>query len=293
MSAPHEAIKARIAEIGAQFDPEVLAMTQALYAPLIAPPSREVETEFDLAYGADPRQKLDIYRPRGASGMATLIFVPGGGFVGGDKRGSELFYANLGRWFAKRGFVVVAINYRLAPAHAWPAGAEDVRDAAKWTFAHIGAHGGDAENMFLFGQSAGATHVATYLTHPRLQADKSRVRGVILTSGFYRATPENRAPNIVGYFGSDPAELADRSPLTHAGAGFPPLLLSVAEYDPGFLAAPTFELAAAIARVSGKAPETVWLKGHNHVSTVLGLDSGDDVFGNTIVAFMNETLARR
>jgi hypothetical protein len=55
-----------------------------------------------------------------------------------------------------------------------------------------------------------------------------------------------------------------------------PLLLSVAEFDPGFLAAPTYQLAEAVTRRDGRPPPVLWLKGHNHVSTVFSFGTGDD-----------------
>jgi acetyl esterase/lipase len=285
MSDKHAAVKSKLAEIGARFNPDVLVATQSLYADLVAPPSDDVTVDTDVSYGADERQRLDIYRAKDGVKRPVLFFVPGGGFVGGDKRGSDRFYGNLGRWFVKHGFVAVAINYRLAPANAWPSGAEDVGRALAWTISNISQYGGDAGNILIFGQSAGATHVATFLFHPALAAPKPGVVGVVLASGFYRVTEDNRAPNIAAYFGSDASKFEDRSPLTHVGAETIPLLLTVAEFDPGVLAAPTFQLADAITQKTGKAPRVLWLKGHNHVSTVLSFDSGDDAFGREILDF--------
>src|ERR1700744_2096090 len=112
------AIKAKIAELGAQFNLDILATTRALYAAVIAPLSTEIRTEYDIAYGEDVRQTLDIYSAGGDIPKPVLLFVPGGAFVGGDKRLDDIFYANLAGWFAGEGFVVVTMNYRLAPDHS-------------------------------------------------------------------------------------------------------------------------------------------------------------------------------
>ena len=285
MSDKHAAVKSKLAAIGARFNPEVLAATQSLYAELVAPPSDDLKVDHDIAYGPDERQKLDIYRAKDGVNRPVLFFVPGGGFVGGDKRGSDQFYGNLARWFVKQGFVAVAINYRLAPANSWPAGAQDVGRALAWTISNITQYGGDSANVLIFGQSAGATHVATFLFHPALAASKPGVVGAVLASGFYRVSENNRAPNIAAYFGSDASQFEDRSPLTHVGAETIPLLLTVAEFDPGVLAAPTFQLADTITQKTGKAPRVLWLKGHNHVSPVLSFDSGDEVLGKEIIDF--------
>ena len=125
-------IKAEIAKLGAQFNPDIVAATRALYAGLIAPPSETVRADYDIAYGPHPRQTIDVYSAGGATPRPVLLFVPGGGFIGGDKRADDTFFGNLARWFATEGFVVVTMNYRLAPDHVWPAGAQDVGSALAW-----------------------------------------------------------------------------------------------------------------------------------------------------------------
>jgi arylformamidase len=285
MSQTTASLHAQIAELGAQFNPDILAITRSLYAGLVAPPSAEVRTEYDIAYGPDARQKLDVYDAEASTLRPVLFYVPGGGFTGGDKRMDETFYGNLARWFVARGFVVVTMNYRLAPDNVWPSGAEDVGLALAWTAANIRRHGGDPGRIFVFGQSAGATHVATFLFHPRVHRPVAGIAGAVLASGLYRMTEAHRAPNLIAYFGSDPSRYADRSPITHIAGSKLPLLLTVAEFDPGFLAAPTYQLAEAVTRRDGKPPQVVWLKGHNHVSTVFSFGTGDDAFGRKILEF--------
>jgi len=284
-------IKSEIAKLGAQFNPDVLAATRALYAGQIAPPSPAIRAEYDIAYGPDARQTLDIYSEHGGGpAKPVLLYVPGGGFTGGDKRLDDTFYGNLARWFAAEGFVVVTMNYRLAPDHVWPSGAEDVGSALAWITANIGTRGGDPDRILLFGQSAGATHVATSLYHPKIATPTSGVRGAVLASGLYRMTEQHRAPNLLAYFGSDAAQYGDRSPITHVENSKLPMLLTVAEFDPAMLASPTYLLAEAITRRDGKAPEVVWLKGHNHVSTVLSFGTADDLFGRKVVAFAKDIM---
>jgi acetyl esterase/lipase len=70
-------------------------------------------------------------RARGA--ILALIFLHGGGFVRGDKGDRD----NVGYYFARQGLVVIVPNYRLAPDHRWPAGAEDAVAVAvyRWVVA--------------------------------------------------------------------------------------------------------------------------------------------------------------
>src|SRR5262249_16979335 len=157
----------------------------------------------DVAYGADPRQKLDLYRPEGAR-RPVLVYIPGGGFVGGDKNADGVFYGNLGIYFARHGFLTIVANYRLAPAHPLPAGPQDVAGAIAWAKANAESHGGDARRLFLFGQSAGSTHSASYLFDPQFHPSSgSGVTAGVLMSGVYRfAGGPNPSPNVVAYLGS-------------------------------------------------------------------------------------------
>ena len=275
----------KVTAMGPNFDEEILGATRALYAPLIRKPSAGVKVTADVAYGTDPRQKLDVYQPIGAA-EHVLVYIPGGGFVGGDKNLDGVFYVNLGNYFAGHGILTIVANYRLAPAHAWPAGAQDVAGAVAWARANAKSFGGDPARIILFGQSAGATHAATYLFDPSFHpAGQAGVAAGILMSGPYSFQGELR-PNLKAYFGDDPSRYAERSPLTHVGKSRTPLLLSVAEYDPAFLAMPTYELARAVTLRDGKGPSLAYFAGHNHVSTVMSFGTAQDEVGARVREFI-------
>ncbi|MGW0791294.1 carboxylesterase/lipase family protein [Streptomyces sp. NPDC002911] len=102
-------------------------------------------------------------------GLPVMVFVHGGGFVAGSTR-STMYD---GSAFARDGVVLVTLNYRLgitgfldlpgAPANR---GLLDVVAALRWVRENIAAFGGDAGNVTLFGQSAGATIVGGVLATP-------------------------------------------------------------------------------------------------------------------------------
>src|SRR5690242_9475478 len=111
--------------------------------------------------------------------------------------------------------LAVVANYRLAPAHPWPAGAEDVGKVIGWVKAHAATYGGDPHHIVLVGQSAGATHAASYVFDPSLHPiEGAGVVGTVLMSGVYRITCTDNAPNLEAYFGDDEEKLAERSPIT-------------------------------------------------------------------------------
>lgn len=114
---------------------------------------------FDVAYGEHPAHRLDLWArpdlPRDAA-APVLVQVHGGGWTGGDKAGqAEPLLAHL----SARGWVCVAVNYRLGPAEHWPAMIVDVKRALAWVRAHIAEHGGDPGFVAIAGGSAGG-HLA-------------------------------------------------------------------------------------------------------------------------------------
>jgi acetyl esterase/lipase len=277
----------KIREIGPKFNPEILAATQDLYRHRVnLTPAPGVTVTKDVAYGADPRQKLDVYRAAG-SNNAILVYIPGGGFVGGDKDADGVFYVNLGLDFARYGITTVIANYRLAPQFKFPSGSEDVGAAVAWARENAATIGGDPRRIFAFGQSAGAAHVASYLFDPSVHGAKGPgLAGGLLTSGPYHSDTKNPLPPMKAYYGDDVSLWEERAPYNHVKSSKLPLFLGVAEFDPAFLAAPTFELAQAVTLRDGKSPDFVWSKGHNHVSTVMAFGSEDDELGSQIRAFI-------
>ncbi len=114
----------------------------------------------NITYGPHGKWNLlDVYRPRNIKGILPVIInVHGGGWVYGTKE----VYQYYGMSLAQKGFAVVNFNYRLAPEHKYPASFEDLNKAIEWVFESAEAFEFDLDNMFLFGDSAGAHMVALY-----------------------------------------------------------------------------------------------------------------------------------
>lgn len=274
------AIARQVRALGAQFDADVLAATRALYRPHLDLAEAAAE-QVDVAYGGHERHRLDVYRPAGAP-RATVVFVHGGGFVAGDKNGDGVFYRNIGRWLARNGYLAVLPNYRLAPAAPWPAGAQDVQAVVAWVHANAAVAG----PVVLWGQSAGASHVATWLFDDAARGGTAhQVDAVLLMSGFYNAeAPLTSGPRA--YFGEDVALYGQRSPLTHVRALGVPVWLGLAELDPGWIAQQTYALARALTLANGRSPDFDYFRGHNHVSTVQSLGSPQQDVGAAVLGFL-------
>lgn len=116
----------------------------------------------DVPYLPDghPQHGLDIYVPRRLSPpRPTLLYLHGGGFRILSKESHWL----MALAFARQGFVVFNADYRLAPAHPFPAALEDACAAYRWVLRHARRWGGDPERVVVAGESAGA-NLCTALT---------------------------------------------------------------------------------------------------------------------------------
>ncbi len=110
----------------------------------------------DVSYGpAGDRNLLDVWRRSDlpADGRApVLLQIHGGAWVMGAKAQQAL---PLLTQMAEQGWVCVSINYRLSPAHLWPAHIQDVMASIAWIKANIASHGGDPDFVAVTGGSAG------------------------------------------------------------------------------------------------------------------------------------------
>src|SRR5690606_5988723 len=107
---------------------------------------------------AGPEHRLDVYRPAHAEGpRPVVLYVHGGGFRILSKETHWL----MGLYFARRGYVVFNIGYRLAPKHPFPAALEDSADALGWVVQNAHRYGGDPTRLVLAGESAGANLVTS------------------------------------------------------------------------------------------------------------------------------------
>lgn len=270
-----QGLRSKIRELGPRHDTEVLQMMIDLYAPEVELNGGGLTIQQDVAYGSDDRQRLDIYGP-GRGDCPVLLYIPGGGFIGGDRRATNEFYRNIGIHFAQHGAVTVIMSYRLAPIHTFPAAAQDVSAALQWVGEEVQHYGGNPERLFVFGQSAGATHLASYLFDPTFHRGGPSIERAILMSGLFRVTKKIVRPNIAAYFGEDESLYKERSPISHIAHCCAPLWLAFADLDPEILATSTLELAMELSRLRLQSPPISWIEGHNHTSTVFSIGSRDD-----------------
>jgi acetyl esterase/lipase len=220
--------------------------------------------------------KLDVYGPRGAAAAPnpTLIYIHGGGWVGGAKETSMLAFLP----YLETGWSVVNVEYRLARVSLAPAAVEDCRCALRWVIRNAKQYNFDTNKIVVTGHSAGG-HLA--LTTGILPA----------SAGLDRQCPGNeelKVAAIVNWFGiTDVVDLLDgankqdyavawlgsmtnreeisrrMSPLTYVRAGLPPIITIHGDADPTVPYSHAVRLQAALTK-AGVPNELVTIPGGKH-----------------------------
>jgi acetyl esterase/lipase len=157
------------------------------------------------------RLHLDVYRPQrtvplsgSRAGPQTLgpsiIYIHGGAWVVGGRRQSPFMMFEL----AAAGYVVFAIQYRLAPRFPLPAAISDCKAAVAWVREHAGQYGGTSDAVVIGGSAGGHLAAMTALSsqekhfQPGFESADTRVRGAICLYGFYDFISRLESPEKTG-----------------------------------------------------------------------------------------------
>lgn len=226
---------------------------------------------------------MDIYYPRltGAR-VPAILYVHGGGWFSGDKTtgtGLEDIPELVGR-----GYLVAAVNYRLAPRYKFPAQIEDLKCAVRFLRANAATYGLDPAHMGVFGDSAGG-HLAALLgvTDDNYGFDgalggiepSTQVQAVVdmfgpadLTLTFER----DGSPLIEHVFGTSDykGEIIRRaSPVTYVSSGDPPFLIIHGDKDDQVLLSQSEELYQKLVS-AGVQANFIIVKNSGHNFTPIG-----------------------
>jgi acetyl esterase/lipase len=246
----------------------------------------EVEVVADVPYyeaqdDDSNKRMLDLYLPKGHKDYPVLLFVHGGGWARGDRKGLE----KLGRVFAKNGVGTVVISYRLTPQVQHPGHIEDVARAFAWTHKNIARHGGRPDMIFVGGHSAGG-HLAallatdeTYLKAHSLTI--ANVKGVMPISGVYAIAPGK----FTRVFGENEEERKKASPLTHVRAGLPPMLVLVAGNETTAFIKMADEFTEALQKAKSEAIG-VKIAERTHASIIANIANEDDPATQRMLGFL-------
>jgi arylformamidase len=186
----------------------------------------------ELAYGKDPLQKLDYWRPK-TEGAPLVVFVHGGGWKRGDKRDAA---GQKSAHYLAEGYAFASLNYRLVPANTVEEQAQDVADALAHLIKQSSALGFDKTKVALMGHSAGAHLSALVGTDIKYMkkagVNVNSLRGIIPLDGACYDVPKQISQGgalmhdtYIQAFGNEEARQLSLSPIHHASATNAPAFL--------------------------------------------------------------------
>ncbi len=205
-------------------------------------PDRGYTVRTGVAYGADPRQQLDVYLPATDGAMATqggpggqgrkpplIVFLYGGTWSHGRRED----YRFVGQALAARGNVVLVADRRLAPTVRYPAFVQDGAAVVRWAVDHTTELGADPARTILMGHSSGAYDAAMLALDPRwlgaVGLQPRRIAAWIGMAGPYDFLPIGD-PDAQAAF-DWPNTSPDSQPINHVTAQAPRTLLMVGMDD--------------------------------------------------------------
>ena len=223
-------------------------------------PSDGYSLQSDIAYGPDPRHRLDLYRPKGRDAEATVVFFYGGGWEDGERSD----YRFVGEAFTSRGLAVAIPDYRLYPEVRYPAFLEDSAAAVAWLRENL------TGPLYLLGHSAGAYNAVMLALDRRLLAAHGLVPckalvGVVGLAGPYDFLPL-RDPDLKAIFGPPEGHPATQ-PVSYVTAEAPPLLL-LSGTDDGIVLPYNSRVLAERQRAAGGMAEARFYQDLGHIRIV-------------------------
>lgn len=239
---------------------------------------------------------LDLYAQEDASPKAPrplVVWVHGGGWDRGDSRTSAA-YANFPAVLASlaaRGYVVASVNYRLSGEARFPAALLDVKAAIRHLRAHAADYGIDPTRVILWGGSAGghlaalaattcgATAFEPLRSTGRLSSSQAKAlqaapmskesdcaQAAVIWYGIFDPASMT-IPSLSTFLGCKPTECPDAltqaSPIAHASASSPPMLLIHGTADTTVPADQSAEMAARL-RQLGVPVQTLFIPDVDH-----------------------------
>jgi acetyl esterase/lipase len=237
------------------------------------------ENDVDFACVGDTTLKVDVAMPiEGAGPFPAVVCLHGGGWVSGDRKQMSQTIEVL----ARRGYVAIAPDYRLAPTHRFPACIEDCKCAVRWLRANAGKYRVNPNRIAAVGLSAGG-HLACLLgmsepgdglegTTGNLD-QPSKVQAVVSFAGPTDLTDETLhseeviKTNLIPLMGGSPSECPDlyrkASPIHYSPPTPPPFLLIHGSSDHVVPVRQAHALAEKLKR-SGASARVVELEGEGH-----------------------------
>lgn len=279
----------------------VFALVTLLAAVALAAQPAQLTRDVEYGRADGISLRLDVSVPDGAGPFPVAILVHGGGWSNGDKAGSNHpgDSADITPWFAPltaAKFTWFSVNYRLAPAHPWPAGYDDVLTAIRWVKAHAAEFNGDPRQIVLFGHSSGGHYACMVGTETVADVRVQAVVACAPVTDFEYELPLRHGrwtalQNLLGCPGGfTPAALARLpalSPVNRVRPGLPPFLLVQGDADRTIPLQETRNFLAKL-QAAGDPAELQIIPGAPH--RLLSWAQFDPAFMDQVIAWVRQKL---
>jgi arylformamidase len=244
---------------------------------------KELRHELDVAYGKDPKQRVDLYFPvKKAERAPVLVFLHGGGFREGDRKQ----YGYAAEPFARNGIITVVASYRLTTGgFKHPAQPNDAKAIVAWIYKNIARYGGDPNAIYVSGHSAGAILAADIGVDlawlDALKIPRTVIRGIVPISGSY----DLRGSKRLEYLPTPEAE-EQASALLHVNSPAPLAIVAYGSLEER-LKAPSAALVEAI-KAKGSQARTLNLEGKDHATAIWELSDANAPLTKAILVLILE-----
>lgn len=217
---------------------------------------------------------------------------------------ADLIHANVGAYFASKGFITVIPDYRLSPGVTHPAPAEDVRDAVIWITENTDSLNNgtitdvDFKSIFFIGHSVGANlTMSLWLLSLLPENVQIRCKGVTLISGPY-TSDGTLNPEVATHFFGSLEKAKENTPFTLLNnfpkdklSTLPDIYLVEAERDPGPFLLTGKHFHGTLSSLTGRqVPKSIG-QGHNHISITVALMTGQgEQWAEEVVKWMQAAI---
>ena len=139
---------------------------------------------YDIRYGANAKETLDIHQPQGVNTMHPLVIFIHGGYWRGLDKSDHSFVAPP---ILDSGAILANVNYDLCPTVTLDTIVEEIANALRFCHANASSWGADPQALYLFGHSAGAHLVAEMMLYDWSgdESLKTSIRGAVALTGVY------------------------------------------------------------------------------------------------------------
>lgn len=223
-------------EMEYQFNPRVSVTNYPDFVETRARASRVTRTKLksfcNVRYGESPGTVLDIF-PADLAKSPVQLYIHGGYWRGGSKDD----YSFIAEPFVDAGVTVVLLEYDLCPQVTLRDIVQQARNGIAWCYRNISHYGGDPEQLYISGSSAGGHLVAMALNHDweRANLPSNLIKGAVAITGVYDLDPVFHV-SVNDDIHLTPELARDFSPMVHPPHDHTPLVVAVGGSEtPGWI----------------------------------------------------------